>query len=198
MSLGFVAPSVRSLAQPADALGPGCLLPLPVKLALAAPGMDKEKEKCSSFTVTVSGVGAESGARLTAPPVVVWLRCRRADQPFLFTFVDHDGSVAHAGAIKPRAAACPAGGCAVYLSMAGVGVKPLGQAESHKAMAKGETEFAFGYKKMWVLAPERDGTWPRTATRDLCPFACHLKASLFASWTTKARTTGREPACRPR
>eukprot|EP01051_Picozoa_sp_SAG22_P011256 SAG22_NODE_1066_length_5744_cov_7.937290_4_plen_94_part_00 len=28
------------------------------------------------------------------------------------------------------------------------------------------------------------GTWSRTATRDLCPFACHLKASLFASWTT--------------
>eukprot|EP01051_Picozoa_sp_SAG22_P016475 SAG22_NODE_2334_length_2704_cov_1.163532_5_plen_134_part_00 len=28
------------------------------------------------------------------------------------------------------------------------------------------------------------GTWSRT--RDLCcPFACHLKASLFASWTTR-------------
>eukprot|EP01051_Picozoa_sp_SAG22_P008971 SAG22_NODE_717_length_7707_cov_3.098186_3_plen_93_part_00 len=29
------------------------------------------------------------------------------------------------------------------------------------------------------------GTWSRTATRDLCPFVCHLKASLPASWTTK-------------
>ena len=41
--------------------------------------------------------------------------------------------------------------------MAGVGVTPLGQAESHKSMAKGKTEFDFGYKTMWVLAPERDG-----------------------------------------
>eukprot|EP01051_Picozoa_sp_SAG22_P012105 SAG22_NODE_1230_length_5074_cov_3.372864_3_plen_121_part_00 len=36
-----------------------------------------------------------------------------------------------------------------------------------------------------ACAPGRGGTWSRTATRDLLPFACHLKASLFASWTTK-------------
>ena len=41
--------------------------------------------------------------------------------------------------------------------MAGVGVKPQQQAESHKYMAKGQTDFSFGYKSMWVLAPERDG-----------------------------------------
>eukprot|EP01051_Picozoa_sp_SAG22_P015114 SAG22_NODE_1931_length_3292_cov_4.886940_2_plen_282_part_00 len=36
----------------------------------------------------------------------------------------------------------------------------------------------------------RHGTWSRT--RDLYPFACHLKASPFASWTTKAsRPTSR-------
>jgi hypothetical protein len=65
-------------------------------------------------------------------------------------------SVAHAAAIRPRGA-CPAGGCSIYLSMAGVGVKPQQQAESHKYMAKGQTDFSFGYKSMWVLAPERDG-----------------------------------------
>eukprot|EP01051_Picozoa_sp_SAG22_P006630 SAG22_NODE_440_length_10484_cov_19.751661_4_plen_468_part_00 len=35
-----------------------------------------------------------------------------------------------------------------------------------------------------------NGTWSRTATRDLCPFTCHLKASLFASWTTKVAQPG--------
>eukprot|EP01051_Picozoa_sp_SAG22_P009584 SAG22_NODE_807_length_7081_cov_2.460756_9_plen_250_part_00 len=44
---------------------------------------------------------------------------------------------------------------------------------------------------------ELAGTWSRTATRDLCPFACHLKASPFASWTTKAGSarcsTGQSP-----
>eukprot|EP01051_Picozoa_sp_SAG22_P012097 SAG22_NODE_1229_length_5081_cov_2.651947_2_plen_336_part_00 len=36
-----------------------------------------------------------------------------------------------------------------------------------------------------ALAFAPAGAWSRTATRDLCPFACHLKASLFASWTTQ-------------
>eukprot|EP01051_Picozoa_sp_SAG22_P007903 SAG22_NODE_575_length_8991_cov_12.134859_3_plen_339_part_00 len=37
------------------------------------------------------------------------------------------------------------------------------------------------------------GTWSRTAARDLCPFACHLKAFLFASWTTQ--TSRRRHSC---
>eukprot|EP01051_Picozoa_sp_SAG22_P034979 SAG22_NODE_16173_length_331_cov_1.064655_1_plen_70_part_10 len=45
--------------------------------------------------------------------------------------------------------------------------------------------------------PEVDGTWSRIATRDLCPFACHLKASLFASWTTKARQPSRARQAHP-
>eukprot|EP01051_Picozoa_sp_SAG22_P007345 SAG22_NODE_513_length_9567_cov_25.867771_9_plen_211_part_00 len=42
------------------------------------------------------------------------------------------------------------------------------------------------------------GTWSRTATRDICPFACYLKASLFASWTTKAPSSRRTSACAAR
>jgi hypothetical protein len=75
-------------------------------------------------------------------------RCRRAEQSFVFTFRDHDASVAHAGAIKPWNQ-CPAGGqegggdggrggvgrggaCGVLLSLSGVGVSPNDQADAHK------------------------------------------------------------------
>eukprot|EP01051_Picozoa_sp_SAG22_P023024 SAG22_NODE_5761_length_957_cov_2.286713_1_plen_232_part_10 len=40
-----------------------------------------------------------------------------------------------------------------------------------------------------TIEPAGAGTWSRTATRDLCPFTCHLTDSLFASWTTKRSST---------
>lgn len=97
-------------AQPTDALAPGCTLPVRLRLSLAAAADDKDKEKCLSVTVRVTGVGVSSGDAVSSPPVKLALRCRKAAQPFLFTFIDHDGTVAHAATIKPRTDSCPNGG----------------------------------------------------------------------------------------
>eukprot|EP01051_Picozoa_sp_SAG22_P000483 SAG22_NODE_14_length_33165_cov_13.196698_2_plen_136_part_00 len=69
------------------------------------------------------------------------------------------------------AAAVPRGATAltaVRLEPAGyAGARPLPRAGGRRQLAGGGS-----------------GTWSRTANGDLCPVACHLEASLFASWTT--------------
>lgn len=95
--------------------------------------------------------------------ITISLRCRDFTQSFLFTFMDHDGSISHAAAIKPWNV-CNTNnninGCPVILSLSGsnnnnnnikrtislnwivilfyyllgVGVKPQNQADSHKYM----------------------------------------------------------------
>ena len=77
--------------------------------------------------------------------------------------------VAHAAALPPRGRhdvhsqeakkekGRGQGRYGVMLSLSGVGVTPLQQAESHKHVPKGKADFVFGYKTQWVLAPERDG-----------------------------------------
>ena len=46
------------------------------------------------------------------------LRCRKLKESFLFTFVDHDGSVQHAAAIAPLKP-CEGGSCPVLLTLHG-------------------------------------------------------------------------------
>jgi hypothetical protein len=78
------------------------------------------------------------------------LRCREKGSSFLFTFVDHDGSVQHAAAIEPRLCreSCP-----VVLSLHGTTVPPQNQADSYKRMENGQ--FVFGVDEAWLLAPTR-------------------------------------------
>ena len=149
--------------QPSDAIAPGVLLAIPVRLALA-PGAPAERlaastsDSCAAVELTVSGVLASSRQPVRSRPQRLSLRCRRAGQVFLFGFLDHDGSVAHAAAIPPRAKPTDElDGVGVMLSFSGVGVAPQQQAESHKYMPKKAKEFVFGYKNMWTLAPERNG-----------------------------------------
>ena len=155
--------------QPRDALAPGVLLPIPVRIKLLPDAEATERkpgDACLAISFTVSG-SFGSGQRVRSAPLRVSLRCRKHDEAFLFGFLDHDGSVAHAAAIPPRAASEPGQGAGVMLSFAGVGVTPQKQAESHKYMPKNSNEFAFGYKNMWTLAPERDGAhnWEGVGSR---------------------------------
>ena len=83
------------------------------------------------------------------------LRCRTTSQSFLFTFVDHDGSVQHAAAIAPsdRCDGDVGGVCPVVLTLHGTTVPPQNQADSYKRMIN--NEFVFGFSSAWVLAPTR-------------------------------------------
>ena len=156
--------------QPHDALAPGVLLPIPVRIKLTADGEAKDRKPgdgCLAISFTVSGSVDGSVKRVRSAPLRVSLRCRKHDEAFLFGYLDHDGSVAHAAAIPPRVALEPGQHAGVMLSFSGVGVTPQKQAESHKYMPKHAKDFAFGYKNMWTLAPERDGAhnWEGVGSR---------------------------------
>ena len=111
-------------------------------------------------------VDAETGEIVSKELRAPTLRCRRATQSFVFTFRDHDGSVAHAAAVRPREA-CAANrhegmagrACGVLVSLSGVGATPNDQADSHKFVAQGARsgDFTFGCGRAWVLAPQREG-----------------------------------------
>ncbi|RUS76488.1 hypothetical protein EGW08_015742 [Elysia chlorotica] len=86
----------------------------------------------------------------------VQLRCRRKGSSFLFTFIDHDGSVQHAAATEPLGIhSGQQDSCPVVLSLHGTTVSPQNQADSYKKMVDGD--FQFGVEGMWLLAPTRHG-----------------------------------------
>lgn len=79
-------------------------------------------------------------------------RCRGEQQSFLFTFIDHDGSLQHAAAIKPLLP-CEEKLCPVVLTLHGTSVPPQNQVDSYKQMIS--HEFVFGLETAWILAPTR-------------------------------------------
>ncbi|XP_052766387.1 uncharacterized protein LOC128207480 isoform X2 [Mya arenaria] len=82
------------------------------------------------------------------------IRCRTGKQSFLYTFLDHDGSVQQAAAIQPLQD-CPGGVCPTVLSLHGTSIPPQNQADSYKHMVTGQ--FVFGFPRGWTLAPTRHG-----------------------------------------
>ena len=135
----------------------------------------EELEACIQFKLAVvlrqppDGAGATPGpsAEDSAISVPVTLRCRHLRQSFLFSFQDHDGTVAVAAAIAPRQSCLlmdpeehlpPTTACAVLLSHSGVGATPSSQADSHKYKVKeSDRDYTFGFDRSWILAPERGG-----------------------------------------
>ena len=81
------------------------------------------------------------------------LRCRKMQESFIFTFLDHDGSVQHAAAIRPLQT-CSEGMCPTLLTLHGTTVPAQNQADSYKRGGK-DNQFIFGLEKAWVLAPTR-------------------------------------------
>lgn len=45
----------------------------------------------------------------------------------------------------------------VLLSLSDTSISAQSQADSHKHMPSGASDYAFGYERLWVLAPNRHG-----------------------------------------
>nr|XP_006825285.1 PREDICTED: uncharacterized protein LOC102809823 [Saccoglossus kowalevskii] len=88
----------------------------------------------------------------------VSLRCRNYGQSFIYTFIDHDGSVQQASAIPPLDDCpnniCPQGHHSFAL-FPPEGVQVQNQADSYKRMENGD--WIFGFETAWVLAATRHG-----------------------------------------
>ena len=120
-----------------------------------------------------------------ASPTARFFAASTRAQSFVFTFPDHDGSVAAAAAILPRAAAasatdlessgadssdqkkhCGTGGAGcrypVLLALSGVGVKVRSQADSHKfKTSPSDRSYSFGFPDAWILSPQRGKRFSR-------------------------------------
>ncbi|GFO46042.1 afadin-and alpha-actinin-binding protein [Plakobranchus ocellatus] len=143
------------LVDPTNIIAPGQIRPISVQLFVA-----EDKDKTTNTQVIEacddkSPIELDLKVRTSAGSEILKLnlRCRQKGSSFLFTFLDHDGSVQHAAAIEPLGH-CEAS-CPVVLSLHGTTVPPQNQADSYKKMVNGN--FQFGVKGMWLLAPTRHG-----------------------------------------
>lgn len=118
----------------------------PINIQLSSEN-DKILETCVDIDIVLN---VRTSERQTTLPLT--LRCRKLRESFLYTFLDHDGSVQHAAVIEPLES-CSEDVCPVLLTLHGTTVPPQNQADSYKYM-EGKN-FVFGYPKAWVLAPTR-------------------------------------------
>lgn len=89
----------------------------PIKLVLEYKnGMEQQNDGsvCSDVKMVLK-IGTNKGQDQM---LTVNLRCRKLSESFLFTFVDHDGSIQHGAAIAPWKG-CASGSCPVLLTLHG-------------------------------------------------------------------------------
>ncbi|XP_064622460.1 uncharacterized protein LOC135484731 [Lineus longissimus] len=127
-------------------IAPGQVRPISIRLL---SNVDKIINPCSDIQLKLNLV-TSLGQKL----ISVTLRCRTLDQSFIFTFVDHDGSVQHAAAIHPTSD-CDSDICPTLLTLHGTSVPAQNQADSYKYMKDGN--YVFGLDGIWTLAPTRHG-----------------------------------------
>jgi hypothetical protein len=140
-------------------IAPGVTTALPLKIHLPAQDdLNVERKKCVWFKLHLSGQLPHSDTR-TGVGIKIELNCRHTAQSFLFSFWDNDGSVSYAAAIRPHGTCPQSGGCAVLLSLSGVGATPMSQADSHKFKRDKAKDFTYGMSDAWTLAPERCVEW---------------------------------------
>ena len=129
------------------AIAPGQIRP--VRVELQAVVDDFILSFCNDVQLLIK-VSTSEGSKSQQ----ITLRCRSLSQSFLFTFLDHDGSVQHAAAIAPsKTCEGDVDDCPVVLTLHGTTVPPQNQADSYKRMIS--SEFVFGFSSAWVLAPTR-------------------------------------------
>ena len=174
--------SVEPLSKSSGFVAPGQLTSIGMRVQLSSPLSEKKKKETTTTTTTTTTATTtvcplrlrlEAQARTVAKPggknreweqvgsaIPVTLRCRTTRQSFVFTFVDHDGTVSRAAAIAPLPGKSGSGGAGVLLSHHGTGVDLKMQADSYKHKSKGSTDsepYIFGVVGAWVLAPTRHG-----------------------------------------
>jgi len=163
------------------------------------------EEKCVRFQLVVRGFFGKktpSGNGLSVVvlerqlnnPIELYLRCRRNDQSFLFSYPDHDGSISFAAAIRPWKPCLPKEaimgsarvetlregeeggdeaivtkeGCPVLVTLSGVGVKPQNQADSYKYQRRAANAKKPAENAKWKFGFEN--MWILAPERDVCVY----------------------------
>lgn len=192
----FTLTNIKMDEQPVtrnNRIAPGGVLYFPCRIHQSRPLPPAFCAAYSSnsipITVRVSACANSSSSsqcnRIFSSTIQHTLRCRNLDQSTLMTFIDHDGSIQHAGVIAPLSFGTIANhtpslqnilrsinantvqlmeeynqyyGLPVLLSMHGTGVSASSQADSYKVMIKSlAKDYIFGVENMWILTPSRHG-----------------------------------------
>lgn len=124
----LVALSVRITITP-----PACSAVDAAGVDTACPDVLLPASGCSlAATVIVSGTRASDNQTFSTTSIPLSLRCRSIHDAFLFTFIDHDGSVQSAAAVAPLGRGKEIVPLPVVLSLHGTGVTAQSQAEAYK------------------------------------------------------------------
>lgn len=127
-------------------IAPGQIKPLNLELN-SETGDDLILTKCLSVDLKIKIT--TSDGQLIFP---LTIRCRKETESFIFTFLDHDGSVQHGAAVRPIKD-CDNNSCPVLLTLHGTTVPAQNQADSYKRMEG--NEYVFGADRAWLVAPTR-------------------------------------------
>lgn len=96
-------------------IAPGQVRPIKVALGYKDEKKQESDNKGCNDEYIVLKMSTNKGKDRT---LALKLRCRKLSESFLFTFLDHDGSVQHAAAIAPLKS-CLSGICSVLLTLHG-------------------------------------------------------------------------------
>lgn len=101
--------------EKAFVIAPGQVRPVKVALGYKNPKRQESNDKVCNDEYIVLKISTNKGQDQT---LALKLRCRKLSESFLFTFLDHDGSVQHAATIAPLKS-CLSGICPVLLTLHG-------------------------------------------------------------------------------
>lgn len=168
-----VAASNRRQLPPRFDVAPGQRVRIPVRIVLTSGALDGDGHDGGDVPYRLRVVAERDGRTVSSEWVDAALRRRGRGQSFVFTFVDHDGSVQQSGCVLPKplrehaeedAMRQRAGGLELWdvavpvlLSLHGTGVTAQGQADAFKLKRKGAADYEFGVEGMWLVAPDRHG-----------------------------------------
>jgi hypothetical protein len=157
------------METPHYAIGPSQTAMVPIRLSLATvpdAGPSGENAKCIKISVAMYASNDGGVAKERIASIDFHIRCRHGLQSHTVTYRSHDGTVTSASVIRPRRKKCGDHGCAVLLSLSGVGVEPSQQADAHKYQTRNSkasksalagSEWTFGLDDAWILCPGRQG-----------------------------------------
>ena len=149
------------LAPEGVLIAPGQLLMVPAVLS----HVERERPlRCAlRLSVRLRAAALDGDGEVYSNARPLEMECRKHDDSFRYTFIDHDGSVSEAAAVLPWGADLP-DDVPIVLSLHGTGVAARAQADSYKFMpspgAPGFTKkgkYRFGVAGAWLCAPTRHG-----------------------------------------
>eukprot|EP00041_Stephanoeca_diplocostata_P021451 m.500089 g.500089 ORF g.500089 m.500089 type:complete len:980 (-) comp21830_c0_seq2:232-3171(-) len=166
--LHFIAPTVSVVGSPRMEINMRRsdlhdIAPSQSAYAIVALLTSSQTPCLEPFQLLVTLTHSTTGIEEYSETINVALRCRQRGQSILSTFVDEDASLQRVAVVHPPAGTCtgntttPRVSCPVLLTLHGTGISASDSADAFKVIEKGDSDYTFGFRQGWLLAPSRHG-----------------------------------------